>query len=335
MKTLIKIFFLFHFIISDCYSQNLVPNWSFEDTTTYGCPVNLGDIDNSCIGWSSAKGSPDYFNTCNQDSVSISRLSVPSNFIGVQNASTGNAYAGFLTYIGTPNIYEREWIKSKLDTPLTIGTKYYISFKVSLADSVNCATNNIGVLFTTISMYYQINAPLNNFTHFNYNTVITDTSGWTTISGIFIADSSYQYVMIGNFYDYSLTDSIYYPNRPVSYWLDSSRCFAYYYIDDIEICDSSLCNPLMIEDNEILKNTIYIYPNPTKNNITVNNPERKNIKIKIYNLLGALLSEYELQNSATIKLNNLILPQGIYIVNILYECPLAYLKFIFVAYTSN
>src|SRR5690606_32613561 len=86
-------------------AQNLVPNWSFEDTVA--CPTSLTQIDKA-IGWSSYRQSPDYFNSCAPVNYP-QNVSVPTNQWGDQFAKTGNAYAGFVTFtLGASN--SREYI---------------------------------------------------------------------------------------------------------------------------------------------------------------------------------------------------------------------------------
>lgn len=97
------------------------------------------------------------------------------------------------------------------------------------------ASNKIGVLFTNDEYESLSNpAPLPaNFAHFYSNTIITDTLDWTIISGSFIADSAYKYIMIGNFFD----------NNQTAYLtvLDSllGEC-SYYFIDDVCVSTDSL-----------------------------------------------------------------------------------------------
>src|SRR5437868_4295396 len=79
-----------------CYSQNLVPNSSFENLIT--CPQNpsgacmffIDVLGNSCSNWHNVGcGSADYFNSCNNGFVGV-----PQNDFGYQNARTGIAYIG-------------------------------------------------------------------------------------------------------------------------------------------------------------------------------------------------------------------------------------------------
>ncbi|MFH2094810.1 MAG: hypothetical protein ABIJ16_03840, partial [Bacteroidota bacterium] len=198
----IKIFLVLFVIciqLSVINSQNLVPNPSFEDTVA--CPNFTNEV-SKAIGWNNnSNGTPDYFHVCSQYSVSV-----PNNVLGYQYPMDSNAYCGLYTYTWV-SLNQREYIGRQISSPLIIGQKYYCSFCVSLASidsststSCNCASNNLGLLFTTTPYNYDIWNPtsIRNFAHINSNSIISDTLNWTTISGSFIADSSYQYFTIGN-----------------------------------------------------------------------------------------------------------------------------------------
>jgi gliding motility-associated-like protein len=212
------------------YSQNLVPNPDFELYDI--CPTSEGQILNATAWQNLNTYTPDYYNSCSANP----RVSVPYNWAGYQQATNGNAYAGIFTF-ETPlllpvNTCVREYIGSKLNSPLIIGKEYVVSFIANLAlDSShrsNQATNKLGVLFSTTA--YDNIRPLlpGNFAHVYSQSVISDTANWTTVSGSFIADSAYQYINIGNFFDDARTMII--PQQD-TIW---NRA-AYYYIDDVRV----------------------------------------------------------------------------------------------------
>ncbi|HBF89479.1 MAG TPA: hypothetical protein DDX39_12635 [Bacteroidales bacterium] len=324
MKSKIIVIVAF-FAVSCAYSQNLVPNPSFENRVT--CDI-YGDCPTApviCIAefWSSARGIVEYYNSCSENinspffGYNIGSFSVPHNVSGNQNAVTGNAYAGILTHLGynPNNSNEREWLKCKLVSPLVIGEKYYINFKVSLADSANCATNNIGVLFSTNTIYQEVYIPLNNFAHFKTDEIIQDTTNWTFISGSFIADSAYNYMIIGNFFDYSLTDSIFYTDRPIGQiFSHSSGCYAYYYIDDIYVSKDSLINNITLNNEQYLK----LFPNPATEfiNLTISNIITLPVKLILYDITGYCLKTYII-NSYNSVINILEFNSGIYNIQLL------------------
>lgn len=311
MKKLLS--FCFFIIFSQIISaQNLVPNYSFEVYDT--CPNSFTQV-RYAVGWNTyGIDAADYFNACAPD-IPGNSFSVPSNTAGYQNAFEGVAYCGLITYSHPPaESNYREYLSAQLITPLAIGNKYYVSMKISCADKdyqLFGATNNIGILFTTYPYHhYYPDTIVNNFSHINTVSIITDTINWTTVSGSFIADSVYQFINIGNFYSDSLTN--YYnpsgnPNKQ-----------AYYYVDMVCVSlDSLTCfEPDNVLEN-ILEDGIDVSPNPTSNffNVKFNTPFVESISLEIFSIYGILQKRIdkikEFQNIDVSCFSN-----GIYILKI-------------------
>jgi len=151
------------------------------------------------------------------------------------------AYSG--GYAWHPSSVYNELIGTQLLTPLSIGVKYYVSLKANLTGEARCAVNNIGVLFSTIqycdsvdqfNQCYGAIAPLTNSAHVYSSEIIYDTTNWTTISGSFVADSTYGYMMIGNLFEQAFT------NDSLLYGFPSCNSLPYYFIDDICVSPDSL-----------------------------------------------------------------------------------------------
>lgn len=282
--------------VSNVLAQNLVPNPSFEDTIQ--CPQFYGDIDAACEYWSIFKGTPDYMHNCNPI--------IAANLAGSKQPHTGNAYAGFLTYgITTPNTL-REHIGVELTSPLIIGETYFVSFFVSMVytpHQLNIATNNIGALFTTYSYYDLLTAfPNLNYSHINDSSIISETENWVKISGSFVADSAYTYMVIGNFYDDVYTDTL---NLPFTV----AQQRAYYCVDDVCVStDSLLCAnfSVSVEENS-LEHQFSFYPNPATDFVTVQNSFNAPFNITVFNVLGQ-----ELYSKQNITSNNLQLDVNSY-----------------------
>jgi hypothetical protein len=112
-----------------------------------------------------------------------------------------------------------------------------VSFRTNLAWEGNYwytggACNNVGLLFTmTSNAWEDITGPpflFRNHVHLYSPTVITDTVGWTLVSGTFVADSAYRYVVLGNFFENALTDTVAIPPGGAE--------TIYYFIDDVRVC---------------------------------------------------------------------------------------------------
>lgn len=199
MKSFLSLLFCFCCALRS-NGQNLVPNPSFEEHIN--CPQTLNDYEFTY--WDSFNRTPDYFNTCS----SISGFSNPAGF---QIAHSGNAYAGFITFVDEPPLW-REHLGVPLIVPLQVGQTYYVSFYVSRGfeqPAHDMASNKIGALFSTIAYDDTLNpSPVLNFAHVYEDSIITDTTNWVHLHWNFVADSAYHYLIIGNFFDDSQTDTL-------------------------------------------------------------------------------------------------------------------------------
>jgi hypothetical protein len=176
-------------------AQNLIYNGNFEIYDT--CPTTLDKL-RFATGWSSYSETPDYFNTC-----SPVGLAPPNAIAAYQFPYSGNAYAGILTMVPGDTNY-REIIGTQLTSSLLIGTTYYFSFFINFAGTPNytsLATSKAGLRFSTIPYSFTNPVPINNFTHYFCSTILNDTVNWVQLKGSYVADSAYQYVAIGNFFD--------------------------------------------------------------------------------------------------------------------------------------
>lgn len=180
-------------ILGSLQSQNLVPNPSFENYTT--CPTSVAQINLASPWVTPTSGSPDYFNTC----ATSSFCDVPSNFFGIQTPRTGNAYAQVVIYPSSISL--REYVQTKLFSPLVAGQTYDVSFYICLQDNSYRASNNIGIYISTTAPSIAGLGPLPVIPQINETTVINDIINWTLISGTYIATGGEEYITIGNFYD--------------------------------------------------------------------------------------------------------------------------------------
>lgn len=218
--------------------------------------------------------------------------------MGNQTPASGNSYGGLIFY-SRDGINADEIMGVQLSQPLSIGIKYYISFRVVLkynsSFGVCCANNKIGAKFSTQS-YTTSNPPtIDNNAHVWTDSVISDTLNWNQIFGSFTADLTYNYLMIGNFFTN--------PNITINDIIPAND-FGYYYVDDVCVSnDSSFAANYLYTgiQEEPLKNNFNIYPNPANDYININNNSFQNpFNVTIYNTIGQAL--YAKQN---ITSNNL------------------------------
>jgi len=249
-----------------CSAQNLVPNPSFEEHNS--CP-DFSEQVHYALGWRGF--SSEYYNSC---ATSTAGYSVPANGFGYQNAASGNAYCGLITSLAGNNY--REFIYTRLSFPLQVGKRYYVSIKVSVADSSFCTSSGLGVLFSTMAFSDSNFAPIHNYAHAYTPLIIEDRQNWVAITGYFIADSAYQYVNIGNFFD--TINSV-------------STCttgFSYYYVDQVCLSTDSLECDFNVNIGERQVDHVTIYPNPTSEFLNISLP-LVNAVMSIYDISGKLV----------------------------------------------
>lgn len=294
-------------ITTSTYAQiNLVPNPSFEDTVY--CPFGDNQMD-ACSNWMNYGNSPEYFNICTGFG------GPPLNYnLGYQFPNTGNAMAGIVSY-ARPNLPSgpnyREVIGTKLIDSLIIGQRYYFSFYVNSSNMryTTIAANKIGLRFSTVPFDSCCPPPINNFAHLYSDSIVIDSIGWTFLNGSFMADSSYSYVSIGNFFDDQDTDTLNIGQFPG---------VAYYYVDDVCVSTDSIYNSTWTGIKDVINLHSFklnVYPNPALNEFIINkNCSKKDVLIS--NLFGQIIDFdiFSIENNSTkIRLKQLLYNEFIYL----------------------
>lgn len=267
-KLLINIIFVILSLLS--FGQNLVPNGSFEEYLL--CPDNTnGFYIESCKYWSNPTlGTSDYFNSCSTEyDTSLQRFmfSVPQNYVGEQNARTGNAYAGFsYTQVDDPTVFwvdqtYSEYMQVELNEELISGKFYELKFYVSNA-FVNICGNSVGALFLNNEM----NASHNNIIQLepqiqsDLNVFFCDSIKWFEIKQMFQAKGGERFLIIGVFTPlYQMQTSDYSGNiisGPGQYGANE-----YLYIDDVSLMETSIELPNIFTPNGDKINDICSFEN--------------------------------------------------------------------------
>jgi hypothetical protein len=311
MKKLL-LYTVFFFAAVCGYAQtNLVPNPYLEDTTF--CPWAENQLPNY---WTSFGNTPDYLNGCS------STLNVPNTPTGFHQAHSGVGMIGVYNYVdpnssGWPDY--REYIGTQLMSPLVIGQRYYMSFFMSFGQvlaaslgSNKIGSDKLGIKFSTVP-YSDTSPPaLNNFAHLYTDSIYTDTTQWIKISGSFIADSAYNYVMLGNFFNEANTDTLYFGGS--NYYTFSS----YYFIDDICVTTDSIYNGTWTGIAQATSKSVdfNLYPNPSNDIIHISLRGKNIDSVSFINCLGQLIYSVRVDSQEKVELNVSKLPSGIYSLRI-------------------
>jgi hypothetical protein len=252
MKRFFTLSFLF--LSYALFGQNLIPDGSAEGVAE--CPSSLGNVDVYNSSWQSFRGSPDYWHSC-----STNEGLGWDNSLGFQEPRTGDGYLGLVTFSRNLN-NAREYLGVELEEPLQNGQTYYLSFHVSRGhqfNAYNLASNNIGTLLMTENF---LNAeelgPTPGFVNFNEMELVVDTVNWVNFSYQFIADSAYQYLAFGNFFDDAFTDTLRIGGET------DGNVTSYYYFDDFCLTQSpNGCD--FLNTSEIrFEPDLKVWPNPCR-----------------------------------------------------------------------
>ena len=220
MKTLL----LQLLLTSGYYSQNLVVNGSFEETSD--CSFGIANL-KAANGWySPSSASPDYYNRC-MDSI---HSRVPCNLAGCQVPKTGNAYAGIVAYF--PEKEYREYLEGTIVNPLVKGKAYQFTMSISLAEASTQFIDYLEVYFVRKKAYPYSYKRLKARPHISFSIKnFSDTSAWKTLTGSFIANGDEEYFLAGVFRS---KDSLDVRKR---HFTGIKQRGAYYYIDDVSLVE--------------------------------------------------------------------------------------------------
>jgi gliding motility-associated-like protein len=228
-------------------AQNLVPNFSFEDS---GCS---GSVLLDAQPWFTSNGrTVDSYHSCK----ALSDGQIPNNWLGFQQPYDGQGYAGIIPFLDeafptlpSPEISRtyREYLAVRLIQPLVAGISYNVSFKYSVADKIELATDDLGIYISktpipsdlVLTYTPQIRNPAGH--------LLTNTTTWETLGGSYTAEGGEEYIVIGCFKPYEqLTISNFQPTIPRLY-------AAYVYIDYvvIEPCTNSIPPQVLGDDRAV------------------------------------------------------------------------------------
>lgn len=213
------------FLLSTIYSQNSIPNCSFENFSA--CPTNFSQI-NHCEDWySPGEGTPDYCNACSTSDLCC----VPNNLWGNQMAYDSGGYTHIICYYPLQN--RVEYLQVELACSLLSEVSYNVSFMVSCSDRSRYAIDGMGLQFSADSL-------LQNGTNFislqgypdisnTPGSILKNKTSWMEISGVYTSTGDEKFITIGNFIDNTNLQTHTFP--PSS----NELLLASYYIDYISI----------------------------------------------------------------------------------------------------
>ncbi len=251
-----------------CEAQNLIFNPSFELVDT--CPQSpIGyEPGQRPSGWFKVNGSPDYFTRCKPFGHAGG---VPLNWFGWQEPIDGDAYSGMWTYFQGSNLWH-EMIGADLVDPLEIGTTYYLSFYINAAAGGTewpmLASSHFGALFTMDAQEWENDDPswpLRNQAQVYHDQVMGDTANWLLVSGSFVADSAYRYIILGNHFSNAIAEA----DTIITQDSTAFLYRAYTYVDQLCLSVDPEGCPMAQGIDGLVMEPISVYPNPASGAIEV------------------------------------------------------------------
>ena len=268
--------------------QNIVNNSGFELYST--CPDENNSIYFAVPWFEPQCGSSEYYHKCSLTPETIYEFSV-------QQPRTGDGMAGIWCEINYPWpwIYP-SFIETELQQPLVAGKCYYAEFYVNLHNASHRATDALGMFFSdsAISSFTdtifgfdtlhcvlhlprppQVRNPVGN--------IITDTVGWTKISGTFKAAGGERFLLIGNLWR----------KEECNYQImvGTSEMLCGYFIDDVLVME---CPDTVAPPDTTASGGIMIYPSPAVEWINVKAPGIEagtGLTLEIYDMMGQLIKK--------------------------------------------
>lgn len=222
---------LFYGCIGNAFSQNYIYNGSFE--RSLGSPDGLSEFF-MVTGWENPVGygklpspypNPDYYHRSG-----LGVVKAPATQYGNIKPYDGDAMAGIICYASwQPNL--REYLSTHLRSPLIAGTRYHLTFYMANAAPnrvCHSSVAHIGVCFST-----------QPFVQRDTNLLACEPKGttksypfseyWQRVSFDFIADTTYEYLSIGNFDNDEQCD--------IQQEVKTDKPCAYYFIDEVELVE--------------------------------------------------------------------------------------------------
>ena len=198
--------------IAHCQISNYVTNGGFEDYYTCATPPRINNVK----GWrtldSAFNAVVKYFNVC------VPNVPVDGLNVRYQWPHKGNAFGG-ATFLFQPpcppcpttNI--RGYFRNRLKGTLISGHQYCVKFYYNVVNNSNYGINSFGAYLggneldtiTKGSVRITYISPQVSNLGMNF---ATDTLGWKSITGTFIASGNEKYMVIGNFKSDTLTSKV-------------------------------------------------------------------------------------------------------------------------------
>ena len=265
------------FFSNNTFSQNLIPNPSFEELrdlpvkrnkkNAYRYEPKTGFIPyqrNLNYWFAGTDATPD-LRIKSQEHLEKCKKKFPD----CDEPRTGQNSIGLITYLKNPKTDSfREYAQVKLKKPLQPNVKTFVEFWVIKEREAKLVSNNIGCYFTVKKIFAPIQEVLNVKPHVNFDEVINEKKHeWVKLESSFIPEKAYQFISLGNFSNNENTKVIEYEKPTGSQWIPP---YAYYLIDDVRVWQEGDKKEVIKKEKPIVFEKVEVKPNEP---IVLNNIE--------------------------------------------------------------
>jgi outer membrane protein OmpA-like peptidoglycan-associated protein len=251
MKTIFLLILALFSLIS-AFSQNLIPNASFENTKNLPCNwiQNRQEFENAIHHWQMPTlGTPDIWSlrtdpdcrlslTVNQDVNFDFDAEKSKPFFELLFPFSGESMLALMTVskVASDNhtLDYREYALVELTKELQQGKMYHFEMNVAWAKGVRYSSNGLGAAFSSTLVkenHASVLKELKPFFCFE-NIVNADTGVWTKVSIPYEAKGGEKFLILGNFFDGKRT-KIKEEKSHTNYAEDPNKFMAYYFIDEL------------------------------------------------------------------------------------------------------
>lgn len=239
-------FFIF-ICLHQTRAQNLIQDSSFEFNRYI--PVNFSEIDASYYWDKPSGGTSDLFCKCGKKQKKYSLVNVPPNLMGNQIPHSGTCYAGFFAF--SHGAY-REYLQTKLKTPLEKNKNYRFKMYVSLADYSRTSVDQLGVCFLSNKVDYQSSNVIEDLNPIYLkisNDDRNDTINWHCLTIVYKAIGGETYILLGSFEVNDIKKTNVKAPKGIKTRINQvTERDSYYYIDDVSVIET-IDKPFVAQSN--------------------------------------------------------------------------------------
>ncbi|MFM7814642.1 MAG: gliding motility-associated C-terminal domain-containing protein [Flavobacteriales bacterium] len=251
--------FMMLILLSQLSLKAQLANGSFEQCSNV--PYNMGQL-GFVANWDNAGStvvSADYFRI---GAGNIADL--PETPMAIVSPGEGQAVVG-ITVCGRPGTNVREYIRTRLTSPMEVGKRYTISFMLTNGQKTTTSlsglgVDQIGIHFSTTPDVQVGQSPIQAQPQVSIGSTFYQSS-WRTLNFVFVPTQPFEYLTFGLFGDDA--------DKQIQIMEGDDPLYAYYFIDQFQVqlaseqplVDANEKLPKPAEGTDVSSDALYFVPN--------------------------------------------------------------------------